>query len=208
MLIIQPLGIKAIHVHSITGYIDGMIKIWSCLVSFHILAYLLPGQQNFFLKCMIFQRKNQWGRPIPLRCHKRPQGAVQWAWHVTWLFLFTANRHHCNSIFWGCCWSLNSTVLPLHKISLNICLGLACPSQPLTGPFSSPAGSMLALSFQAEHGGSCRVKIHKQQHPLHGAVAQTPSGCVTSDRWMWSERAGAEHLYSACFRAFLVLNLV
>lgn len=42
MLIIQPLEVKAIHVHNITGCTDGVIKIWSYLVSFHALTRLLP----------------------------------------------------------------------------------------------------------------------------------------------------------------------
>lgn len=45
MLIIQPIGIKAIHVYNIimvSRYIDGMIKIWNWPASFHILTHLLP----------------------------------------------------------------------------------------------------------------------------------------------------------------------
>lgn len=87
-------------------------------------------------------------------------------------------------------------------------LHLPCPRQLLTSPLVHPAGSMLAIGAQAELGGSSRVKVHKQQDLLHGAGAQTPPGCVISDLWMWSERAGAEHLHFVHFRAFLVLNLV
>lgn len=61
MLIIQSLGVKAICIHSISGCIDGIITIWSYLVSFHALTHLLPLLSRitkFSSETYNFKRKN------------------------------------------------------------------------------------------------------------------------------------------------------
>lgn len=88
----------------------------------------------------------------------------------------TGNIYHCESLFWGCCWS--PWIAQHCSWTKTIQRATSTFHIPVNLPLALLVHPVGFLSFQGEHGGSCGVKNHQQQHPLHGAVASVCSDNV------------------------------